>query len=141
MRYTKRAPFLRRTGTNKDDGLLLKAKKKMKAKKYRIGNFARINDQTIKLTPKYFKYLDMFKDVEPLILTEQWLIDFGFNIIDRYGSTEYTRKCIACYRMYGQIKIRNPHGFIADLTYVHELQNLWVALGGKELEIKKDDEQ
>lgn len=113
----------------------------MKAKKYRIGNFARINDQTIKLTPKYFKYLDMFKDVEPLILTEQWLIDFGFNIIDRYGSTEYTRKCIACYRMYGQIKIRNSHGFIADLTYVHELQNLWVALGGKELEIKKDDEQ
>ena len=43
--------------------------------------------------------------------------------------------------MYGQIKIKNPHGFIADLTYVHELQNLWVALGGKELEIKKEDEQ
>lgn len=30
MRYTKRVPFLKRTGTNKDDGLLLKAKKKMK---------------------------------------------------------------------------------------------------------------
>ena len=105
----------------------------MKAKKYRIGNFARINDQTIKLTPKYFKSLDMFKYVEPLILTEQWLIDFGFNIESRH----YAKRCYRCYRMYGQIKIASPHGFVADLTYVHELQNLWVALGGKELEIKK----
>ena len=105
----------------------------MKAKKYRIGNFARINDQTIKLTPKYFKSLDMFKYVEPLILTEQWLIDFGFNIIER----DYVRRCYRCYRMYGQIKIASPLGFVAALTYVHELQNLWVALGGKELEIKK----
>jgi hypothetical protein len=109
----------------------------MKAKKYRIGNFARINDKTIKLTPKYFKSLDMFKYVEPLILTEQWLIDFGFNIVDRYGSTNYTRSCYSCYRMYGQIKIASPLGFVANLTYVHELQNLWVALGRKELEIKK----
>jgi len=109
----------------------------MKAKKYRIGNFARINDQTIKLTPKYFKSLDMFKYVEPLILTEQWIIDLGFNIVEKNGSTYYYRRSHWCYRMYGQIKIKNPHGFIADLTYVHELQNLWVALGGKELETKK----
>lgn len=109
----------------------------MKAKKYRIGNFARINDQTIKLTPKYFKSLDMFKNVEPLILNEQWLIDFGFDIKDGF----YKKRRYRCYRMYGQIKIASALGFIADLTYVHELQNLWFALGNKELEIKKEDEQ
>lgn len=110
----------------------------MKAKKYRIGNFARINDQTIKLTPKYFKSLDMFKNVEPLILTEQWLIDFGFDIKD---NGNYKKRCYSCYRMYGQIKIASPLGFVANLNYVHELQNLWFALGNKELEIKKEDEQ
>ncbi len=109
----------------------------MKAKKYRIGNFARINDQTIKLTPKYFKYLDMFKCVEPLTLTEQWLIDFGFNKTGTTESPDYRMGCYECYRMRGQIKIASPLGFVANLTYVHELQNLWVALGGKELEIKK----
>jgi hypothetical protein len=50
----------------------------MKAKKYRIGNFVKINNQTIKLTTKYFKSLDIFKDIEPLNINEQWFIDFGF---------------------------------------------------------------
>lgn len=109
----------------------------MKAQKYRIGNFASINNQKIKLTPKYFKSLDTFKYIEPLILNEQILIDFGFSVTGTTKYPVYKKGCYSCYRMYGTMKIANPHGFVADLTYVHELQNLFFVLNKKELELIK----
>jgi hypothetical protein len=112
----------------------------MKAEKYRIGNFVKFNNQTIKLTPKYFKSLDTFKCIDSLILNEKWLVDFGFinKGTDLYYKYRREKDGIyTIYCMYGTIKIRNLHGFVKDLKYVHELQNLYFALTNKELELIK----
>jgi hypothetical protein len=109
----------------------------MKAKKYRIGNFVKINNQTIKLTPKYFKSLDIFKDIEPLNLNEQWLIVFGFKNTNTTEYPNYTKGIYKCMWRNGETKICNNHGFIKDLKYVHQLQNLFFAIEDKELQIKQ----
>jgi len=110
----------------------------MEAKKFRIGNFVNINDKTIKLTPKYFKSLDMFKDVKPLLLSEEWLIDFGFKNTNTTEYPNYTKEVYKCLWRNGRTNICNNHGFIKDLKYVHQLQNLFFAIEERELEFKQD---
>jgi hypothetical protein len=105
----------------------------MKAKKYRIGNFVQINNKTIKLTPKYFKSFGVFKDIEPLILNEQWLIDFGFTNTNTIEFPNYEKLIYKCFVRNDRINFCNQHGFIKNLKYVHELQNLFFAIEGKEL--------
>ena len=109
----------------------------MKAKKYRIGNFVNIKNQPVKLTPKYFKSLDNFKEIEPLILTKKWLIDFGFINTNTLEYPNYAKGVYKCLWRNGRTNICNNHGFIKDLKYVHELQNLFFAIEGKELEVKQ----
>jgi hypothetical protein len=72
----------------------------------------------------------------PIEINEQWLIDFGFvNVTDNeypnYNLGHYT-----CMRRNGKTNICNNHGFINELKYVHELQNIFFALTGRELELK-----
>ena len=71
-----------------------------------------------------------FCGIEPILLTEEWLLKFGF-LKDR----------INLYYSFGQFIIR--HDFILcdintriELKYVHQLQNLYFALIGQELIIK-----
>jgi hypothetical protein len=64
-------------------------------------------------------------------LTEEWLLKFGFR-----SNNGYPLKLLC-----GYIKIRNGVWFFKynkldiELQYVHQLQNLYFALTGKELEI------
>ena len=65
---------------------------------------------------------------EPLPLTEEWLIKFGFQ---NYGD-------MTIGNAYISLSI-NSDGFyfiLTKLEYVHQLQNLYFALTGKELTIK-----
>lgn len=117
----------------------------MKSTELRIGNFIYYSQ-----SPEEDQPYDVFKtnlnDIHslqlnestdlrysPIPLTEQWLIKLGFNFEDPY----YNKGIYSCYRMYGEIKIANLHGFIANLKYVHELQNLFFALTRQELELIK----
>lgn len=66
---------------------------------------------------------------EPIPLTEQWLLDFGFSKTSGYP-----------YKMLnGYIRIRNGIYFFkfytleVELPYVHTLQNLYHSLTNKEL--------
>ena len=73
----------------------------------------------------------------PIEITEEWLLKFGFKV--DYG-------CIILSTNRGVITIEEDlaeissvithNGFMAPCRYVHELQNLYFALTGKELEIK-----
>lgn len=93
---------------------------------------------------------------EPIKLTKEWLIKFGFKEIlnpDTYWNAEriYIYREYALF--YDETKIynldsgdiyydisyqyRNGHGIIKNIDYVHQLQNLYFALTGKELTIKK----
>lgn len=70
---------------------------------------------------------------EPIHLTEEWLLKFGFR-----SNNGYPLKLLC-----GYIKIRNGVWFFKynkldiELQYVHQLQNLYFALTGNELTIEK----
>jgi hypothetical protein len=85
-----------------------------------------------------------WKDIEPIPLTEEILLKAGFK---RYGKDGVVRKCIlgdgspgkhreyikftyiGCYYI-------NYDNYNVVIYYVHQLQNLYFALTGEELEIK-----
>jgi hypothetical protein len=129
----------------------------MKTNELRIGNLVNYNnlansvrgiDETyIELFDNTYAYID---NIEPIPLTEDWLIKFGFEI-KRDGEFLQADLCIrdefylCCYDLTDSFDIsyqyRNDDGIdsipvLMDLQFVHELQNLYFALTGKELKIK-----
>ena len=87
-------------------------------------------------------YIHGYSEINPIPLTEEWLIKFGFNrhgfhfnlnyfqIIYENGnefSYEYRFSGIEFNNLY----IKN------SINYVHQLQNLYFDLTGEELEIKQ----
>lgn len=114
----------------------------------RIGNYVEINGTNVKLTPPVFALLieQEIKDPNGIPLTPEWL--------ERFGLT---------YNQNVDIYFLNHHGFhlsydeqaedwnvmprvddplvIAYVKYVHQLQNLYFALTGQELEIKSNDQK
>ena len=91
--------------------------------------------------------IEKFAHIEPIPLTEQWLIDFGFK----------KHKLLGSY-FNGQFRFhtQKPHsakdfGFFSEIYFcerqvlsiggvrnVHQLQNLYFALVGEELTLKKN---
>ena len=74
-------------------------------------------------------------DLEPIPLTVEWLVNFGFEVEEDYYVS------VLSYD-FGEIKIYpSPNGFFfiegviqKHIKSVHELQNLYFALTGDELE-------
>ena len=114
----------------------------MKANELRIGNLIDRQDYICKVTkieeggiitePLEYKG-EMFvkQGVEPIPLTEEWLVKFGFKKGSKGWFKTYSHKTevsvITCkfnFYMYKHI-----------CNYVHQLQNLYFALTGEELTI------
>jgi hypothetical protein len=108
----------------------------------RQGIIRTINNATANITPE--KCISPivtvnFKNIDPIPLTEEWLLKFGFEIKEvGYG-------CHANYpdfHLWLDIDcdywafIIEENGKCIELKYVHQLQNLYFALYGNELEIK-----
>ena len=83
-----------------------------------------------------------FEQMQPIPLTEEWLLKFGLEqhvelIFSREKKSEFAVKKwintslrkVEWIVFFGMTMIRN-------IKYVHELQNLYFALTGEELEIK-----
>jgi hypothetical protein len=118
----------------------------MKAQNLRIGNWIRVGQGTVEATPSVINSLweNPPKDwIKPIPLTEQWLIEFGF---EWYPPLRYWRICIndVIYSVqehegfywlqyvnlgYDESMISCP----VKIEYVHQLQNLYHALTGEEL--------
>lgn len=116
----------------------------MKAQELRLGNLIYnsvgiVTDVTL-LCGKIISISDSKKvneaDATPIPLTEKWLLKFGFrnngqNMYDLDG-------WIPCLR---EMRLKEARWYqvynVADcgIAYVHELQNLYFALTGKELPI------
>ena len=92
----------------------------------------------------YFKKVHPF--IEPIPLTEEWLVKFGFEKKEDLNSKDYpfahsifTKSSKS--RLCNEFKIgANQNGFhfysMVYINYIHQLQNLYFALTGEELEIK-----
>ena len=111
----------------------------MDVKELRVGNYlkllgTRFGTQTIDLKKLILSSLlennDSIKYFKPIPLTENWLLDFGFNIIKGWDDTFYFE------RSGFQIYEYSVSGYEYDgfsIKYVHQLQNLHFALTNQEL--------
>jgi hypothetical protein len=115
----------------------------MKANELRIGNFFYPDvdgDAYAKITAK--DILELYSDpiddyYKALPLTEEWLIKFGF---ERKGITSCFGKLCIHHKEpmypYGRVYF-NSWAILQKMPeYVHQIQNLYFALTGEELEVQ-----
>lgn len=107
----------------------------MKANELRIGNWYLSFGVDLKQVESITKDKILI-DFHPIPLTEEWLLKFGFD--SHKSSKELLFGSLICLeRQMNELFIVNPfdkHQYKID--YVHQLQNLYFALTGEELEIK-----
>jgi hypothetical protein len=124
----------------------------MKASELRIGNLIKgkspekkVYEEPVELNEYYFLlFLNNMMDVEPIPLTEEWLLKFGF---DKVGIA-LTSIAIAPLNLpctfnlpntpfsfcQGKLILTTGTGdFCVNIEYVHQLQNLYFVLTGEEL--------
>lgn len=82
------------------------------------------------------------ENIEPIQITEEWLLKLGFEYEDQTGWYNYgSDDCyILCLPLDGYTEVclgfRNDETQLPDIKTVHQLQNLYFALTGEELTIK-----
>ena len=126
----------------------------MNPKELRIGNFLTVSNNVLAISEikkDCFcfcqQYIDEWEflfndyDVQPIQITEDWLKRFGFN-----GVENDHIKCKNIHLSYSSVFNRvfisdeddDPQTVVGvNIKYVHQLQNLYFALTGEELEIKE----
>lgn len=81
-------------------------------------------------------YIYKQKELRPILLTEEWLLEFGFEHqhLGYWSKNSIELAFITSDENY-QIKIKMPYSkwLIIEIHYVHQLQNLYFALTGKEI--------
>lgn len=86
-----------------------------------------------------------FNEVQPIPLTEEWLLKFGFEknfenlieiLINKNQSLHFD-KTDNCMSLYIPINHEFIYLVFKHIKYVHQLQNLYFSLTGTELEIKQ----
>lgn len=117
----------------------------MDAKELRIGNWYNFEGEPMKLDWDDFRntefdYID--SRYEPIPITEEWLIGFEFELDEDLGDQIYYKrgKWIVCF---DHEDLSFNHQLTSGITcllydnpcfqHVHQLQNLYFALTGKEL--------
>ena len=123
----------------------------MNTKELRIGNmvqytndervFVNLIGKTLEITAA--DILSIYNDniqVEPILLTEEWLIKFGSKRVqeDKYGCHYENQECWV-YLSHGGFDVEvitddERFNLLRTYKYVHQLQNLYFAITGKELE-------
>ncbi|MEY4351142.1 MAG: hypothetical protein RL078_1209 [Bacteroidota bacterium] len=124
----------------------------MKAKQIRIGNLVMDGHEVEKVNARMISMLaGNHADFDPIQLTEEWLIKFGFSQMTDTSPANYRmhKSKMFFYIRYGtfttdggQTDLIGYNGlfiankFVRVIRYVHELQNLYFALTGEELTLK-----
>lgn len=125
----------------------------MEAKNFRIGNFISDTNASDSFFAKvkkldlsrcyYGQFHSAYTDIKPIKITEDWLNKFGFErtpfgrkFNDFY--LEASSRVVKTDELYGFKYEHVPEEKYINLDYVHQLQNLFFALTGKELELKDE---
>jgi len=109
----------------------------MNAKELRIGNYlySKLTNQIFQVTAGDIANIENDASVvEPVPLTEFWLLKFGFEIHGRRISKNwfylwYDDKKI----VFALVEMEGKTGAYLVMKYVHQVQNLYFALTGEEL--------
>jgi hypothetical protein len=113
----------------------------MKKEELRIGNLVLIpynksNKQegffeaTISQIGDFGAYIKP-EDYEPILLTEEWLLKFGFKIWDRNKWSDLGMNIVLLENGDNFLFLANQRH--VNIFYIHQLQNLYFALTGEEL--------
>ena len=93
-------------------------------------------------------YMDVVSQYKPIPLTEEWLLKFGFVNIDK-GNNDFITYTDSEHNYYLQIDVRKKDNkyvildnsfddlrafSMIDIQYVHQLQNLYFALYGIDIQ-------
>jgi hypothetical protein len=119
----------------------------MNANELRIGDYVFFNTNKKPFQITAAGILDMSNyecknppfNYEPIALTEEWLVKFGFEKL--YSSaihTTFSNGTILSYYVWHKSgnQYADIYGAKVRCQYVHQLQNLYFALTGLELEVK-----
>lgn len=71
----------------------------------------------------------------PIPLTEEWLVKFGFRQVMKKDNYITFNNGVIKISLFSKYCVVRGHGI--TIQYVHQLQNLYFALTGEELELKK----
>lgn len=84
---------------------------------------------------------DIFDNIDPIPLTEEWLVRFGIHIDGQSISLKSGTIGVIQRGREGMFKyyLQSPFGMVHldSIKYVHQLQNLYFSLTGEELELKE----
>lgn len=121
----------------------------IKANELRIGNWVKVENDFERvdniLEDGAYCYLSKeaesvfqpYSFINPIPLTEEWLLKMGFDEIDIEENKNNVRvfhlNGIYCNTLYGVYYYTH---LLKQIQYVHQLQNLYFALTGEELEVK-----
>ena len=120
----------------------------MKTTELRIGNLVSYKNEDIVVVDAVSKDFILthgqFKistpNIEPIPLTEQWLLDFGFKVKrDFYekGKLSISSANLKDYYPNGRVYYNSWAIVESQPKYVHQLQNLYFALAQEELILKE----
>ena len=117
----------------------------MKANELRIGNYVEVfvsfclikEEQVIdimcdSINTKSHENMT-FDYIEPIPLTEDWLLKFGFKMISKHQFRKGIWGCDLRTKSFFKYMANDKINHIADCEYVNQLQNLYFALTGEEL--------
>jgi len=133
----------------------------MKANELRIGNYIKLmfnyeDYELLQVTSDELVDVDKKRaDYEPIPLTEEWLYKFGFKDIDK-SDNDYITYTDSNHDYYLQLDVRRRDGkytildnsfddlrdfSMVDISYVHQLQNIYFVLTGEELTLNKNKDE
>lgn len=116
----------------------------MDVRELRIGNFVSLFGlgETVEFPltePRFIRVLNGEYKVEPIPLTEEWLIKFRFGGRPDFKWNGIVGIQIGDGKYYLALKDLSNVLFhsIVEIKYIHQLQNIYFALTGEELTIKQ----
>jgi hypothetical protein len=117
----------------------------MKAQELRCKNYVTIYGNLAQIVPNDFvKWSDEkweMKDIQPILLTEEWLLKFGFEWNIAYQAIhkegfDFDLNSLY-YGGYSLTTFKKGTTIVCFIEYVQQLQNLYFALTGEELTINQ----
>ena len=117
-------------------------KKELQSKDFRIGNFIRFNNKPQRIIfadIEYMEYNQFHKnaigEILPIEITKRWLEDLG-GILNHEDDSYIFKHFAVSVNEKSEALMFFKDEEIAEFNYIHELQNLYFALTGEELELK-----
>jgi tRNA uridine 5-carbamoylmethylation protein Kti12 len=120
----------------------------MKASELRIGNLVNLGNRVAKVIEISHSFcvvvdleetqdtIESYERTKPIPLTEEWLLKFGFSHDKILGKRKFSIPFVNVVQRHEEFYL-DYNGFIRIIKSVHQLQNIFHALTGKELEFKK----